>query len=246
MERAPDILAKIAALPTTDVRTITGRRPILVLAPHADDESLGCGGLIAQACAAGHEVHVAILTDGTLSHPGSPSYPPARLKALREAETREAVAALGLPPGRLLFLEYKDGSAPRRGRPLRAAAERLADILRQRGVGHLFASWRHDPHPDHVAAHRIAAAACRTTGAHHLSYAVWGWTLSRRVWLPRTLPTGFRLDVTASLPVKRQAISCHRSQVTDLIGDDPNGFRVPDSLLDLCNRPFEAYFEARG
>ena len=174
MERATDILAKIAALPMADVHTIAGNRPILILAPHPDDESLGCGGFIAQACAAAHEVHVAILTDGTYSHPNSSSYPPARLKALREAEAAEAVSFLGLPPANLMFLEYQDGKAPRHGPPLHAAAERLSGIMRSRNIGRVFASWEHDPHPDHLAAHRIAAEASRLAAARHVSYAVWG------------------------------------------------------------------------
>ena len=241
MRRAPEVLAEMAALPFADLAAITGPGAILVLAPHADDESLGCGGLIAQACAAGHSVFVAVLTDGTKSHPNSVSYPAPRLRALREAETARAVEALGLPPGRLMFLGYPDTAAPRRGRALREAGERLAGIMRAQGIGAIFASWRHDPHADHVSAHRIAALAARATGARHLSYAVWGWTLLDGIWLERTPVRGFRLDITTSLPVKRAAIACHRSQMTDLIADDPAAFRLPDGLLLLCDRPFEAF-----
>ena len=238
---AGEILARMASLPFADVGTIIGAAPVLILAPHPDDESLGCGGLIAQACAAGHEVHVAILTDGTMSHPNSRAFPASRLQALREAEATEALATLGLPPGRTLFLGYRDAAAPRWGKPLRDAGDRLAAVLRDRRVGTVIASWRHDPHCDHLAAHRIAARACRLAGARHLSYAVWGWTLPPARVLPRTPVRGWRLDVTPSLAVKRRAIDCHRSQMTELIDDDPDGFTVPANLLDLCNRPFEAY-----
>lgn len=40
----------------------------LILAPHADDEVLGCGGLIRRAVSLGKEVYVIILTDGSASH----------------------------------------------------------------------------------------------------------------------------------------------------------------------------------
>ena len=51
----------------------------LVLAPHPDDESLGTGGLIAACVAEGRRVHVAVVSDGAASHPGSRAWPPARL-----------------------------------------------------------------------------------------------------------------------------------------------------------------------
>jgi LmbE family N-acetylglucosaminyl deacetylase len=235
------VLARMASLPFGDLGTIIGDKPVLILAPHPDDESLGCGGLIAQACSAGHDIRVAILTDGTMSHPNSRAFPAARLEALRQAEATEALATLGLPTERVLFLRYKDAAAPRWGKPLRDAGDRLAGVLRDHRVGTVIASWRHDPHCDHLAAHRIAARASRLTGARHLSYAVWGWTLPPARVLPRTVVRGWRLDVTSSLAVKRQAVDCHNSQMTGLIDDDPDGFTVPPNLLDLCNRPFETY-----
>ena len=236
----------MAALPYADILSITGPGPILILAPHPDDESLGCGGLIAQAHAAGIEVHVAILTDGAKSHPKSADYPAVRLIALREAEAEAAVATLGLPAGRVTFMRYPDAAAPRYGHGLREAGEQLATLVRRGKIGTIFASWRHDPHCDHLAAHRIASLACRIGGLRHISYAVWGWTLDPALRLPGTRIDGWRLDVTTSLSMKRRAIACHRSQLPGLITDDPGGFTIPDALRDLCDRPFESYLRLRG
>ena len=186
-------------------------------------------------------MYVAILTDGTGSHPNSKAFPPAQLKALREQETADAVATLGLQSDRLSFLEYKDASTPLGGRPLMRAAERLAEYVRARGIATVCASWKSDPHCDHVAAHRITARASLLTGFQHLSYAVWGWTLSDNTWLPRSPIEGFRLDITGSLDAKRRAIACHRSQMTGMVSDVAHGFQVPQHLLDICNRPFETF-----
>ena len=243
MEQAASVLSRMANLPLVDVTAITGKRPILILAPHADDESLGCGGLIAQACAAGETVYVAILTDGTRSHPNSQAFPPARLKALREREAADAVAVLGLQSDHLSFLGYTDASAPRGGRPLTQAADRLAEYVRTRGIATVCASWKNDPHCDHVAAHRIIAQASLLTSFRHLSYAVWGWTLPGNTWLPRSPIEGCRLDITDSLDAKRRAIACHRSQMTGMISDVADGFQVPQHLLDICNRPFETFLQ---
>ena len=80
---AGEALAAMRELPVAGLEAILdGRRP-LVLAPHADDESLGCGGLLAQAVAAGLQPGVLVLTDGAGSHPGSTRYPPARSSRTR-------------------------------------------------------------------------------------------------------------------------------------------------------------------
>jgi LmbE family N-acetylglucosaminyl deacetylase/GT2 family glycosyltransferase len=60
--------------------------PVLVLAPHPDDEVFGCGGAIVQSLAAGAEVHLVVLTDGAAQ--GDPG--------IRRAEALEASVRLGL------------------------------------------------------------------------------------------------------------------------------------------------------
>ena len=53
MISAAQAFEAMTALPVMPLNTVTGGKPALILAPHADDESLGCGGLIAAASAAG-------------------------------------------------------------------------------------------------------------------------------------------------------------------------------------------------
>lgn len=244
MDRAGDVLRQMATLPFGDIGTIAGADPVLVLAPHPDDESLGCGGFIAQACAAGIEVHVAILTDGSASHPGSRAYPPSRLVPLRAVEAEAAVQVLGVPADRLHFLNHRDGGAPLAGAALTCAASSLAALARTRAIGTVLATWQHDPHCDHLSAHRIAVLAAAAAPFRLLSYPVWGWTLPATRWLPRQAIAGWRLDITAELATKRRAIDCHRSQMTGLITDDAAGFVLPQALLDACSRPFEVFLQA--
>ncbi len=45
------------------------KKKILVIAPHADDEILGCGGTIAKFTKLGHQVFVIILTNASLGAP---------------------------------------------------------------------------------------------------------------------------------------------------------------------------------
>ncbi len=96
---------------------ITADDRIIVVAPHPDDEVLGAGGLIQQACAAGAEVHVIYLTSGDHNqiafkiyklrlHLSSRQY--IAFGELRNREAAAATALLGLTRDQLTFLGYPD------------------------------------------------------------------------------------------------------------------------------------------
>ncbi len=107
---------------------------LVVIAPHPDDESLACGGLIAEAHAEGRPVRVVIVSDGTGSHPASKTYPRARLRELRENEAREAVAELGLDPGReVVFLRLPDRFVPSDGPLAEKAIARIIKCVEEVG-----------------------------------------------------------------------------------------------------------------
>lgn len=227
----------------------------LVLAPHPDDESLGCGGVIAECVARGRPVRVAVLTDGAASHPASASFPPPRLAALRQEETRAAVAELGLDPDRDLdFLGLPDTALPSSGPGRDAAVNHLLRLAERDGCpAAVLTTWGHDPHTDHKAARAIGAAVARALPSRprFFAYPVWGWAFARPI---PGFPTpeepilseplrGVRLATDRHLAAKRRAVAAHRSQTTGLIADDPDGFRLPPEALALAFRPFEVFLE---
>ena len=212
-----------------------------MLAPHPDDESLGCGGLIAEACQAGRPPLVVVATDGAGSHPGSPSWPAPRLRDQREAETRDAVACLGLPQGRLAFLRLPDTQAPHQGPAFEHAVDRLGALAAAHGCDTILAPWRHDPHCDHEAAWRMAKALAARDGQRLLAYPVWGWLIPPDTVLDAPAPEGWRLPIGSHLQAKVLAIRSHRTQYDDLITDDPDGFRLPPALLSVFEAPFEVF-----
>ena len=55
--------------PQITVGELLGERPLVVLAPHPDDETLGCGALIFDAASRGADCHIICVTDGSRSHP---------------------------------------------------------------------------------------------------------------------------------------------------------------------------------
>lgn len=240
---AGEAIAAMESLPARPVAELLAAGPILILAPHPDDESLGCGGLIAAAVAAGQPPFVLVLTDGAASHPNSRAYPPERLRTLREREARNAVKALGLAADRIGFLGLPDAASPMQGPELDFAVTAVLHLVQTHGIGTICATWAHDPHCDHLSAHLIAEAAAAAAGLRQLAYPVWGWTLPHGTPLPGPIPTGCHIDVTAHLPAKRSAIAAHRSQYAGLIDDDPDGFQLPANFLALFDRQFETFID---
>ena len=237
--RARNVLERLRAAPLRSFDEIVGPAPVLVLAPHPDDESLGCGGLIAEAARRGHDLRVAVLTDGAKSHPNSRAWPTERLVAARAAEVAAALGILGLSPDRLTLLGEPDGQAPHQGPSFDAALERLATLLRAHHIGTVFASWDQDPHGDHVAAARLVAA----TGVRVVSYPVWAWTLPDHADIPDVSGRAMRLDVASHLPAKRRAIAAHATQYAGLIDDDPAGFQMTPAFMALFDPPTEVFIE---
>ncbi|CAO4140285.1 LmbE family protein [Methylorubrum thiocyanatum] len=244
--RADAFLEAVKGLPVAPLATLVpDGGGLVVAAPHPDDESLGCGGLIVQALAEGRAVRVVIVSDGCGSHPNSKAYPHDRLRDLRESETVRAMAELGLGAEHVHFLRLPDGGVPREGPQAEAAAEAIADIARAAGTSALFVTWRHDPHCDHTASAAIVdLARARLPGIAAYAYPVWGWTLppEREVG---PAPEGFRLAVESERAAKRRAVEAHASQVSGLIEDDPSGFQLEPAMIDRLCGPHEWYIALR-
>jgi LmbE family N-acetylglucosaminyl deacetylase len=242
---AGEVLAAADSLPLRPVREALADRPFVVIAPHPDDESLACGGLIADACRQGLRGKVVIVSDGAGSHPNSKAYPPERLTTLREVEARQAGAELGLRPEEMLFLRLPDRFVPYEGEKAERAIGVITDCANEIGAGSLFVSWRHDPHCDHEASYRISREVQRRVGKVKLfEYVVWGHTLTSSTEVD-PISSGFRISIDhEAMERKRRAIAAHRSQTTALIHDDPGGFLFSQIDLDHFDWPYEFFLES--
>ena len=241
MMRVDQQRAAWSTLPTGELNDVIGSGRGLILAPHPDDESLGCGGLIAACCQNDRAPIVVFLTDGGMSHPASKSFPRKRLIRLRECEARTAAGILGLDPDRLIFLRQPDSQAPRSGGGLARVVNSVIDVVGRYDCSCILAPWRFDPHPDHEAAALVAAELANRESVRHVAYPVWGWTLPEDQIVDAGPPAGWRLDISRHLDRKLRAIAAHESQHGGVIRDDPAGFRLPDALLGAFASPFETF-----
>ncbi len=231
------------AAPQASLQDLVGPGGLVVLAPHPDDESLGCGGLLAQAAAAGVPCRVVLLTDGSASHPRSVAWPPDRLAALRLAEMTAALRALGHGSAVLQALGYSDGAAPTDGAPAAEAASQLIDACRAVAASALFVTWREDPHHDHQAAAAIAAQViAHLPQLRPYAYPIWARVRPPDELIDASGLTPLRLAIDQQLPAKRQAIACHRSQHGEVVADDPSGFVLPLDFVARFLEPSELFF----
>lgn len=210
-------------VPAVAADALLAGQPLLVLAPHADDESLGCGALLAHAFA-GPGAHVACLTDGAASHPGSRAVTPPALAAIRRAEVTEAVSLLGGGAADLTFLDQPDAG-------LEASPElvrRLEALARSRGSGLVLAPSPLDPHCDHVAAAALGRLLAGRVPELRLGfYPVWSrWHGRGRAPVPPGMQA-WRVAPGRYGGAKAAAIAAHRSQAGLVVPDDPQGFEMP-------------------
>lgn len=219
---------------------------VLILAPHPDDESLGCGGLLAALARRGSDVRVIFASDGEGSHRRSRSHPPDRLGALRRSEAQAALAVLGVPPEAARFLGLPDRSIPGPDAPgFAAAVAAFAAAMAEFPAKTVVLPWRRDPSADHRAAWAVADAGVRAAGlagARRLEYPVWLWHDPTDRPAPGEVRV-LRLPIGPDLALKRRAIMAHRSQTTALVADDPTAFRLSNAMLANFHRPTELYFE---
>jgi LmbE family N-acetylglucosaminyl deacetylase len=139
--------------------------PILVVAPHPDDETLGAGGLIKAQRLRGFQVLIAAVTDGEKAYSNAPG-----LARVRRLEQADALARLGVTTENIIRFGFPDSDVSSREREL---VQRLAALVSPNTQ--LIAPWKGDFHSDHEACGRAAEQVAQLTGAKLASYFFWTW-----------------------------------------------------------------------
>jgi LmbE family N-acetylglucosaminyl deacetylase len=173
---------------------------ILVIAPHPDDETIGCGGALCLHAAKGDRIAVVFLTSGEL---GLKDLAPRKARKIRETEARAAARHLGV--ARLEFLRLPDWMV---GEQIKRGARLLKPILKQELPEMIYLPHPQDGHPDHQAALPLLRAACR--GVRLPAPELRGY----EVWTPLN---GFDhvADISRVMPRKLSALRVHRSQLAE-------------------------------
>jgi LmbE family N-acetylglucosaminyl deacetylase len=177
---------------------------VLVVAPHPDDESIGCGGTLRLHVERGDRVDVVFLTSGEL---GLEELEPDAARKVREDEAERAAALLGLT--RLEFLRHPDWFV---GDTLDAACAGVSQLVEELAPERVLCPHALEAHPDHAAAARVVDRV---------------WERLRRpfqrvayeVWTPMSEFDDVE-DITTVMEVKRAAVRTYASQLTSFRYDD--------------------------
>jgi len=219
----------------------------VVIAPHPDDESLGCGGTIALLTEAGVNVRVIFVSDGSMSHPNSIQYPVDKRIALREDEALKALSLLGVDKTKVSFMRWPDSKVPGINEDdFELAVNALTEHFMLTEPQTVLLPWQNDPHPDHRSTWQIADEVIKISGLYPrvLQYIIWLWERGAEADLPEDGKAKWTaIDISSKLNIKKAAIQAHVSQVTNLISDDPEGFVLSEEVLSHFEHPYELFIE---
>jgi LmbE family N-acetylglucosaminyl deacetylase len=189
------------SIPCDDCVDMQDRSNVLVIAPHPDDESIGCGGALCLHAARGNRTVVVFLTSGER---GLKHLPCDEARRIREREAEAAVAVLGVSEWR--FLRLRDCHV---GESVQQAAGALRPILEREVPQRIYLPHVRDQHPDHQASLHVVSAALEECSIPLPSL------LCYEVWTPLA-EYDDGADISSVMRQKMQAVRCHRSQVEQL------------------------------
>jgi len=222
----------------------------MVLAPHPDDESLGCGGLIARLCESGKKVSIVLSTDGSMSHPGSVKYTAGDRTAKRKQELLTALSILGVDEQHVYYLDGKDSALPALDEMgFATLQEKLEHIISIEKPDLCLVPYELDPHRDHRASWQLlnaALSASPSNGVTVWEYPIWLYELADKNDIPQLQNGELKyLDIQNFLQQKRSAIDAHLSQTTNLL-DDPEGFHLTEHMISNFLNGREYFIERSG
>jgi N-acetylglucosamine malate deacetylase 2 len=191
---------------------INGKRKILVILAHPDDESFPIGGTLAKYAAEGVEIKLVCATRGEA---GIPEMQPEPAGQVREAELRQAARVLGVQE--VQFLDYLDGALDQVDPE--EIVDQLVQVIRQLSPQAVitFGPDGISGHPDHLAVHFAATVAFERAKVQALLYYI---APSEATWqgcgvVPSVEVAGgpvAAIDVGEHLGTKVRAVQSHSSQ----------------------------------
>ena len=211
------------------------RKSAIIFSPHQDDETLGCGGMIALKRQLGVPVKVVFMTDGRY---GIDHSQPEEVIKIRQQEAVAALGNLGVTPSEIHFLNLVDGDLAilpdEQRQQLIAKLSHLLQIFMPEEV---YVPHYKDFHEDHEATYKLVQIAIASSGIkvelwQYPIWLLWQNPLSLKL-KSQDIAGAYRLAINAVQNQKHQAIETYKSQIPGLT----RGF------LKRFFSPYELFFK---
>lgn len=195
---------------------------ILVIAPHPDDEVLGCAGIIKRFSLRGDKIYVLIATRGKPE-----IYSKERIKNVRE-EALKAHKILGVTETRFLNFPAPDLDLI----SIAEISEAISKVIAEFKIDTLFLPHHGDIHHDHKAVFNASLVASRPVGNSGVKRIYSYETLSETEWAApfcdeAFIPTHF-VDITETFAFKLEAMKCYKSQLREF--PNPRSLKSVEAL----------------
>ncbi|MGM8213369.1 PIG-L deacetylase family protein [Virgibacillus sp. W0430] len=197
-----------------------GKERILIIAPHADDEVLGCGGLIEKACRLKNKVKVVVVTVGDIQHKHQKNIITGEV---RKKELAEAMHYLGCDDFEII---YDDKDSLLDAVPKKELVGQFDKIIDQFNPTMVFIPLP-SYHQDHEAVNKACISSLRPNKDKKIKlialyeYPLIDWQLFKFWHIG-----GLYLDISDTVHKKVEALKKHQSQIR------PSGHLIsPESVL---------------
>lgn len=163
---------------------------ILIVSPHPDDESIGCGGLILNY---GTQIEVLLITDGRTAH--GEDLTDEECAVRRYLEFQKMLKNTSVKNH--YYMKIADGNA--------IACDKGLDNIDINKYTKIFVPNRAEEHVDHRAANECMRKLMRKRRCKAVLYEY-------EVWSPLAYPTHY-IDISSCIESKDELISCYESQL---------------------------------
>jgi N-acetylglucosamine malate deacetylase 1 len=183
-------------------------KTILVIAAHADDEVLGCGGTIARHCREGDKVFICLLADGVTSRNIITS------QAERQSSAKNAAAILGAQTP--IFFNYPDNKMDTV--PLLEITKTIEDLIDDIRPDRVYTHFSGDLNIDHQIVARAVLTACRPINDQSVKEILGFEVLSSTEWnfsTSATFAPNYFVDITDTFIQKINALKSYETEMRD-------------------------------
>lgn len=188
----------------------TSQEKVLVVAAHADDEALGCGGTIAKHIAMGDTVQVLFMTDGVSARSGNSAVD----SEIRNTGLTCAMNVLGVNHFRCF--DFPDNQMD--SVPLLTVTKAIEGIIEQYQPTIIYTHFAHDLNIDHQITHQAVMTACRPIKGHSVKKIFSFEVLSSTEWNSPSQPVftpQFINNIDDYWLKKVQALQCYQTELRD-------------------------------